>query len=52
MIDMFAVFAIGVVVGMSIILFSELIFKMREADKELRKNMKDEVSDENAYSKK
>jgi len=34
MIDTFAVFAIGIVVGMSIILFSELIFKMREADKQ------------------
>ncbi len=46
MIDMFACFGIGIVVGMSIILFSELIFKMREADKELEKNMKDERSDE------
>ena len=48
MIDMFGVFAVGIVVGMSIILFSELIYKMREADKQWEENVKDEVSDENA----
>ena len=34
MIDTFAVFAIGIVVGASITLFSELIYKMREEDKQ------------------
>ena len=43
--DTFGVFAIGIVVGMSIILFSELIFKMREADKELKN---DERTDEDS----
>lgn len=45
-IDMFACFSIGIVVGMSITLFSELIIKMHEEDKELKKNMKDEVTDD------
>ena len=48
MFDMFACFSIGIVVGMSITLFSELIYKWREADKELKENMKDERNDEDA----
>lgn len=36
--DMFAVFAIGIVVGMTIILFSELIIKMYKADDEWKKS--------------
>ena len=38
MFDMFACFSIGIVVGMSITLFSVLIIKMHEADKELNKD--------------
>lgn len=45
MFDMFACFSIGIVVGMSITLFSELIYKWREADKELKK---DERTDEDS----
>ena len=49
MIDMFAVFAVGIVVGMSIILFSGLIFKICEADKQLNENVNDgRKDDENA----
>lgn len=45
MIDMFAVFSIGIVVGMSILSFAKLIFEIREADKELKK---DERTDEDS----
>lgn len=34
MLDMFTVFAIGIVIGASITLLSELIYKMHEADKQ------------------
>ena len=39
--DMFAVFAIGIVVGMSIIRFCDLVFKMREEDKRWKEIVKD-----------
>lgn len=44
--DMFAVFAIGIVVGMAIIRFSDLIIKMREEDKQWREIVKDWRKDE------
>lgn len=34
MIEMFGVFAIGIVVGVTIMLFTEFNFKMYEADKQ------------------
>ena len=44
--DMFAVFAIGIVVGMSIIRFADLFFKMREEDKQWQEIVKDWRKDE------
>lgn len=44
--DMFAVFSIGIVVGMSFIRFSDMIIKMREEDKKWKEIVKDWRKDE------
>lgn len=44
--DLFGVFALGIVVGMSIIRFGDLFFKIREEDKHWKKIVKDWKKDE------
>ena len=39
--DMFAVFALGIIVGMAIIRFADMAFKMREEDKQWKEIVKD-----------
>lgn len=41
MTDMFAVFALGIVLGMAIIQFVDLFIRMREDDKKWKEIMKD-----------
>ena len=43
---LFAVFALGIVVGMSIIRFGDLFFKLREEDKQWKEIVKDWRKDE------
>lgn len=44
--DLFGVFALGIVVGMSIIRFGDLFFKIREEDKQWKEIVKDWRKDE------
>ena len=46
MCDMFGVFALGIVVGMAIIRFVDLFFKIREEDKQWQEIVKDWRKDE------
>lgn len=39
--DMFAVFALGIVVGMAIIRFADMFIEMREEDKQWKEIVKD-----------